>query len=400
MSSFGCLKAPALGMCIYIVGKTGVGKTNTLKNIARHDIEAIKPVVVIDPHGDLFDHCVLHSADREDVLALDFTRLGGVSINPIYLDAETEEDVHLNVTELSDALAHEGYHEWTGPRFAQIFRMAVESLYVLAGSESWANLLDVPRLIEDRSFQREVEALLSDLGRTDLANQWKQHGSMRPEERAEVEQWFSSKFVSLRSSDLFGDATRGEPTVPLREVLSRGGVVLVKIPMVTLGRDVAGFLGSLVVSRIVRYALNGTFLPSVHPASLIVDEFQNFVGEGFTTLIPEARKFNLGLTLANQTLSQLSSFSRFQGMRDDSVRSVLLGNVGSLIVQGVRRADAEILAPELGLPTESVLNVGKHAAILSFTVDGEQWPSFTADLVKAEDTAASVAGRESRSEGR
>lgn len=379
---------------VYVIGKTGVGKTNTLKNIARHDIESQKPVIVIDAHGDLFDYCVLHSADREDLLALDLTKPDSISLNPIYLDARSKADIETNISELSEALAREGYHEWTGPRFAQIFRMVVWSLYILAGDESWASLVDVPRAIEDESFQKDIESRLRVLGERELANQWLQHRSMKREERAEVEQWFGSKFGAFRGSALFAQVTSGEPTVSLQEVLGRGGVVLVKVPMATIGRDVASFLGSLLVGRIVRYALDGTFSSCERHASLIVDEFQNFVGDGFVTLIPEARKFNLGLTLANQTLSQLTAFSRFQGVRDDSVRSVLLGNVGTIVVQGVRRADAEILAPDLAVRAEDLLRIGKHSALLSFTVEGEQWAAFTCDMMKAEGTAGGVASRE------
>ncbi|GAA4232643.1 hypothetical protein GCM10022254_33100 [Actinomadura meridiana] len=366
----------------YIIGRTGVGKTNTLKNLARYDLSRPGPTIVIDPHGDLFDYAVRHATSRSSFLALDFSGDDVPSLNPLYLDAADHQAVDANIEKLIELVRNSMYFQWAGPRFSDLLRLCLQTLVAIADEEAgnWAYLGDVVRLIEDKDHRAWALRQLRKLKRDTLLRRWTLHSRMSETEQAEVEQWFIAKFGDFRVSETLIKATSGRPSANLEEELRRGAAILVKIPQTTLGTGPSRFIGSLIVDRVLQYTMDGAFLTSETPASLIVDEFQNFVGTPFATLIPEARKFNLAITVANQTISQLRNFSQHEGRSSDDLSDTLLGNVGNLIVQGVNKRDAERLADDVGIAPEGLTRIKKYEAAVVLTVDGERLEPFTVDL--------------------
>jgi hypothetical protein len=377
----------------YLVGRTGVGKTNTLKNILRHDLSGDGPVVIVDPHGDLYDYAVRHATLRDPLIALDFTGERVPSLNPIYLDANDETEVLANIEDLIEMAAKAQHFAWAGPRFDDLMRLCLHSLVAAADETNgvWARIGDVPALIEDSDYRDLTVARLSRLGRTDLVRQWNLHERLGTSDRAELEQWFISKFGEFRRPGVLSRATSGKPSVNLDDMLSRGAAVLVKVAQVALGAESSKFLGSFIVKRVLRATMKGAFLGSETPAMLIVDEFQNFVGTSFTTLIPEARKFNLGITLAHQTLSQLSTFSLHEGFRNNDLTQTILGNVGNMIIQGVGSHDAELLGPEVGLTAEALSRIAKYNGVVALTVNGERLEPFTVQMSDSGERPGAVA---------
>ncbi|MDV9171523.1 DUF87 domain-containing protein [Streptomyces sp. W16] len=377
----------------YVIGRTGVGKTNTLKNIVRHDLGGSGPVIVVDPHGDLYDYAIRHSTHRDTLVALDFTSDQVPSLNPLYLDAKDAADVFANIEQYIELTLNSLYFEWAGPRFSDLLRLCLETLVTLADEVvgDWAYIGDVLRLIEDQPYRDAMVSKLKGRGATDLVRRWHLHNRVRDGERAEVEQWFISKFGEFRRPGGLARATLGKPSVNLMNAVRNNAAVLVKVPATTLGQTASRFLGSLVVERILRYAMSGAFIGMETPARLIVDEFQTFVGTSFATLIAEARKFNLGITVANQTLSQLSDFSPHEGRRNDDISQVILGNVGNMIIQGVGRRDAERLATEVGVTADELSRIGKHRALVQLTVNGERLEPFTVDLSASSERPGTVA---------
>jgi hypothetical protein len=377
----------------YVIGRTGVGKTNTLKNIVRHDLRSSGPVIVIDPHGDLYDYAIRHATHRDTLVALDFTSDRVPSLNPLYLDAEDTADVYENIEQYIDLTLNSMYFEWAGPRFADLLRMCLQTLVTLADEVTgdWAYIGNVLRLIEDRPYRDAMVKSLRERGATDLVTRWGLHNRQRDGERAEVEQWFISKFGEFRRPGGLARATSGKPSVNLENAVRNNAAVLVKVPATALGPEASRFLGSLIVERMLRYAMSGAFIGKEAPAWLIVDEFQTFVGTSFGPLIAEARKFNLGITVANQTLSQLSNFSPREGRRNDDISQVILGNVGNMIIQGVARRDAERLAAEVGMTTDDLSRIGKHSALVQLTVNGERLDPFTVALSASSERPGTVA---------
>jgi hypothetical protein len=365
----------------YVIGRTGSGKTNTLKNIVRHDLSRDAPVIVIDPHGDLYDYAIRHVADERQFVPLDFGSLEPISVNPLLLDAEEVIDYERNVEATVDLLAKSQFHEWYGPRFKDLATLCILTTFVASKRNGRIpSLGEVVRLIEDPDARNEAKRILIECGRRDLVLRWRLHEEIKREDRAEVEQWLASRFSDLRLSSVLSGAIEGLPTVSIDGVLRNGGVLLVKVPVNVIGPSASSFLGSLVVSRILRYTTTHGFGEFATPASLVVDEFQNFVNVGFAHLIPEARKYNLSLTLANQTLSQLVRFDEFEGRATVGLRDSILGNVGNLIVQSVGHIDAEALAPELGLSGGQVERIAKHSSATVLTLDGQRTLPFTIDL--------------------
>ncbi|MGK5441070.1 type IV secretory system conjugative DNA transfer family protein [Micromonospora sp. URMC 105] len=383
----------------YVIGRTGVGKTNTLKNLARHDLtrhdqSRQAPVIIIDPHGELFDYAVRHATHRDNLIALDFSKPAVPSINPIYMDATDEDGILRNVESLIEMVVGSMYYEWAGPRFSDLMRLCLQTLVAVANEDAgkWAEFGDILALIEDRKRRTETISTLRRYGRTELVQRWEMHERMKREEQAEVEQWFISKFGDFRRPGPLVEATRGKPSVNLAESLRDGAAVLVKVPRTTLGTGASQFLGSLIVDRVLRYTMEGDFLGFDEPASIIVDEFQNFVGTSFTTLIPEARKFNLGITVANQTLSQLTAFAAREGHVSDSLSQVVLGNVGNMIVQGVGRHDADLIGPEVGISSADLTRIGKYQAVVLLTVNGERLEPFTVRMSDSDERPGVAAG--------
>jgi len=180
----------------------------------------------------------------------------------------------------------------------------------------------------------------------------------------------------------------GQSTVSIAETVKAGGILLVRIPEWEVSASAAAFLGSFVQER-VRLAAYGRWSSIVNkgealPFFLYVDEFQTFATSGFEEIVAEARKFGLGLILANQNLGQLSSFSRFTGTSSSLLREAVLGNVANLVVLGVGSRDAEVLGAELGVEADSVRRIGVYSALVKARVRGEETPTFTLDIPAAE----------------
>lgn len=384
----------------YVIGRTGSGKTNTLKNIVRHDLSLKSAVVVIDPHGDLFDYALRHVVGHREFVSLDFSSNSIPSINPIYLDATDEAGVLRNIDDLVEAMVASTYHEFAGPRFRDIARLCLETLVAVADESSgrFASLTDVTTLIEDRRYRDGEVGKLVGLGRGDLKRRWDAHHRMKLEEQAEVEQWFVSKFSDFRRSTRFQAAVSGRPDISLEACLKNHSALLIRVPTIGLGVGPSRFLGSLIVERVLRYTMERGFNELSDPASLVVDEFQTFVGTSFAQLIPEARKFNLAITVANQTLSQLSNFSAYEGSRSDQMTHAILGNVGNLIVQSVGYADASRLGQELGMSVDDVMRIGKYSAAAVLTVRGLRSRPFTINLYDAGDRPGRVSEATLKSE--
>jgi hypothetical protein len=370
----------------YVVGRTGSGKTNTLKNVVRHDMEEKFPLVVIDPHGELYDYCVRRVGRRIDhLLALDLSdQTFGISINPIYLDATTHEESMRNVDELVEILVRRGRYDWYGPRFSDLFRLAVESLMVREEAEGRAAcFLDIEEFFVDADSREAIRQSMSSLHRPDLAARWRGHNAIGVDDRSQVEQWFLSKLGEFRSSTHLRSALSGTPTVSLVSMLKMPSVILVKIPESQIGVAGASLIGSLLLERIVRFALGGGFTGRSQPVSIVVDEFQKFIGKEFARLVPEARKFNVALLLANQTLSQLSEFDIFRGDVDAGLRDLILGNVGNFIVQSIGHKDATVFGAELEMSAEALGRIDRYEAVVSVTVDGRRYAPFTARMADA-----------------
>lgn len=318
---------------VYIVGKSGTGKSTFLFNLAMGDIQAGEGVAVIDPHGDL----------ATDILdAIPRSRINDVC----YLDAgETEYPVGFNpaarIAPERRALAASGMvaafkHLWSdswGPRLEHFLFHGIAALI----SREHATLLDLPRLYTDDRFRERIAAKITD---PETQRFWhEEYPSYTKQQRAEAAAPILNKAgqftVSPHLRLILGQVA---PRLDLAFTMNSRRILIANLAKGTIGEQAANLLGSLLVSHMQLVAMERGALPPEQrvPFFVHVDEFQTFSSEAFASLLSEARKFATHFCLANQYTDQLSP----------AVRAAVLGNAGTLVVFRVGSGDAELLAPE------------------------------------------------------
>jgi hypothetical protein len=318
---------------VYVVGKSGTGKSTFLFNLAVSDIRAGEAVAVIDPHGDL----------ATDILdAIPRSRINDVC----YLDAgETEYPVGFNpATRIAPerrALAASGMvaafkHLWSeswGPRLEHFLFHGVAALI----SREHATLLDLPRLYTDDRFRERIIAKAFD---PEALRFWhEEYPSYTKQQRAEAAAPILNKAGQFTASPhlrlILGQVA---PRFDLAFTMNNRRILIANLAKGTIGEQAANLLGSFLVSHMQLVAMERGALPPERrvPFFVHVDEFQTFSSEAFASLLSEARKFATHFCLANQYTDQLTP----------AVRSAVLGNAGTLVVFRVGSTDAELLASE------------------------------------------------------
>lgn len=381
----------------YVIGRTGSGKTNLLKEMARQDIEAKSGVAVIDPHGDLVDYLLGHLAGREsETLLLDFGDPEYLPVlNPLDLDVKREgtpeyslsADQTLAIEEFISILVHQSYHEFYGPRFEDIVRLTLEAI-LQPDYPFPPSVLEVAKLLRSRDRRRWLRSRLRDTG---LKQRWDVFESQSDTEIGEVLHWALSKFSEMSEDGVLGQVLAGgESSISINKVVNNSGILLVRLPEWEMSASAANFLGTLIQER-VRRAAFGRWRErrddsgSISAFHLYVDEFQNFVTTGFGDLVAEARKFGLSLTLANQNLAQLNRFSRFTGAPATGVSEALLSNVATFIVLGVSSRDASIVSDEMGVSIAEIRDIGAWTGLIrTLAIDGGPARPFTVNLRDAD----------------
>lgn len=318
---------------IYIVGKSGSGKSTFLFNLAMGDIHAGEGVAVIDPHGDL----------ALDILdAIPHSRINDVC----YLDVtDTERPVGFNpATRIAPerrALAAAGIvsafkHLWSdswGPRLEHFLYHGVAALI----SRQHATLIDLPRIYTDDTFR---EHLLRSLTDPESIRFWREEfpsytKSFRSEAAAPILNKAGQFTASPHLRLILGQIA---PRLDLAFTMNNRRILIANLAKGSIGEQASNLLGSLLVSHLQLSAMERGSLPPGHrvPFFVHVDEFQTFSSDAFASLLSEARKFATHFALANQYTDQLQP----------AIRSAVIGNAGSLVVFRVGSRDAELLAPE------------------------------------------------------
>jgi len=318
---------------VWIVGKSGSGKSTFLFNLAMSDIVTGEGVTIIDPHGDL----------AEDILdAIPRSRINDVC----YLDAgETEYPVGFNpATRIAPerrALAASGIvaafkHLWSdswGPRLEHFLYHGIAALI----SREHTTLIDLARIYTDDRFRDRVVARVSD---PETSRFWQEEfPGYSKQLRADAIAPILNKAGQIAASPhlrlILGQVA---PRLDLSFTMNNRRILIANLAKGTIGEQAANLLGSLLVSHLQLIAMERGALPPQQRVQFFahVDEFQTFSSDAFASLLSEARKFALHFCLANQYTDQLSN----------AVRSAVIGNVGTLVVFRVGSRDAELLAPE------------------------------------------------------
>ncbi len=318
---------------VYIVGKSGSGKSTFLFNLAMDDISRGEGVAVIDPHGDL----------ALDILdAIPRSRINDVC----YLDVtDTERPVGFNpATRIAPerrALAAAGIvsafkHLWSdswGPRLEHFLYHGIAALI----SRRHATLIDLPRVYTDDRFREQVLRSVTD---PETLRFWRgEFPSYTKTFRSEAAAPILNKAGQFTAAPqlrlILGQLA---PKLDLAFTMNNRRILIANLAKGAIGEQASNLLGSLLVSHLQLVAMERGSLPPDQrvPFFVHVDEFQTFSSDAFASLLSEARKFATHFSLANQYTDQLPH----------AVRSAVIGNAGSLVAFRVGSRDAELLAPE------------------------------------------------------
>jgi len=360
---------------IYIIGKTGVGKSVLLQDMILQDIKAGRGVAAIDPHGDLIESILpLIPPERaEDVIYFDPSeseRPMGLNM----LEAYTEEQKHFVCTSII-GLMYKLYDPQKtgiiGPRFEHAIRNAMLTVMVEPG----ASFVEVVRALTDSSF---VQAILPKLQDPIVKRYWTDQIAQTSDfHKSEVLDYIVSKFGRFVTNKMMRNIIgQSKSAFDFRRVMDEGKILLVNLAKGKIGEENSSFLGLILVPKILLAAMSRVDTPEDKRRDffLYVDEFQNFATPDFAQILSEARKFRLNLCVANQ----------FIGQMEDEVKNAVFGNVGTLIAFRVGVTDANYLqhwyTPVFN--ETDLINVDVYNAYVNTIVGNKPVPSFSVDMHK------------------
>lgn len=348
---------------VYIVGKTGMGKSVLLQNMIFTDVHKDRGLAVIDPHGDLAEAVLQFIPKR---------RTNDVTI---FDPSDTDFPIAFNLLEAPEeqrALVASGIISifakiwpdvWSG-RMEHILRNTLLALVEARGQ----TLLGVMRMYANAGFRKSILALVQD---PLVRAFWQDEFERWPiKYRTEAVAPIQNKVGQLLSAPLIRNIV-GQRTSKLniRESMDAGKIIIVNLSKGRIGEDNANFLGSMLVTKFQIDAMSRAEIPEADRRDfhLYIDEFQNFATGSFATILSEARKYRLSLTMAHQYISQLVFDERNTRLRD-----AVFGNCGTLITFQVGSDDAEVLANQFGDRelSQDIIALPKYHAYLRLMIDG------------------------------
>lgn len=379
---------------MYIIGKTGMGKSTLLENMIFSDIQSGKGVAVIDPHGDLIE-AVLRFIPAErtnDVVLFDpADKEYPLSFN--MLTARSPDQFPLVVSGLMSVFTKLWPDVWSG-RMEHILRNTL-----LALIEGQANsMLGILRMFSDDAFRKKVVDHLSD---HHVRSFWEdEYANWSEKYRTEAIAAIQNKIGQLLSVPMIRNIVgQVSSTLSLREAMDTGKIILVNLSKGNIGEDNSAFLGSMLVTKFQLDAMSRTDIPEKERKDfyLYVDEFQNFATESFATILSEARKYRLNLTLAHQYIGQLLIDGK------TTLQDAVFGNVGSMTSFQVGSDDAEVLSMQFEemVSTNDILSLPKYHAYMRLMVGGMASKPFSVSTLpppklESSDERVSVIRRASR----
>lgn len=362
----------------YIVGKTGTGKSMMMLGMIKQDIQSGKGVCLIDPHGDLVDAVFPCIPDdrKEDVYYFDPSDKEYVTgfniLEATTNDPESERDYLLQEV-ISMLLRTVDYDvNMFGPRAQQWTRMGCMTLMALPDG---GTLLEVPRLFEDEKY---LNSTLEKIQDPILVNWWKNNFLPQAEfHKSEMLGYFTSKYSPLISGPQVRNVVgQYKSSFDFKHIMDEGKILLVNLSRGKIGQQNSALLGSMFVSRLLLTAMSRAWSQEEKRRDfyLYVDEFQNFITDSFETILSEARKYNLILTVANQHLAQLKAMGRL----GDKIQRAVFGNVGTLVSFRLG-TDAPTISNELGDPTDdsTLRNLENRYTVTKLLVEDAPTTPFT-----------------------
>ncbi len=366
MRRFG-IKADDRRRHMYLIGKTGMGKSTVLENMIVEDIRAGKGVAVVDPHGDLAEKIIKYIPSNRinDVVYFNPADME----YPIAFNLVEQVDPHLRHLVASGLIGvfQKLWADSWGPRLEYILRNSILAILDFPGS----TLLGVVRMLSDKEYRKKVVANIKD---PVVKSFWeKEFASYADKFASEAVSPIQNKVGQFLSSSFMRNIVgQVKSSIDMREIMDEGKILIMNLSKGRIGEDNSALLGAMMITKIQLAAMSRVDIDESQRRDfyLYIDEFQNFSTESFANILSEARKYRLNLIMAHQYIEQL----------DERVKPAVFGNVGTIIVFRVGAADAEELVKEFTpvFTEEDIVNLPKYEMYLKLMIDGISSDPFSA----------------------
>mgnify|MGYP001106101268 CR=1 FL=1 len=358
------------GRHLYIIGQTGTGKSKLLNLLTLSDIYHNEGMAIVDPHGDFATDMLQYIPEHrlKDVIYFNPTdRDFPIAFNPLEVfDAAFKNDISSEMVGVLKRM----FDSW-GPRLEYILRYTILALLDYPDS----TMLGITRMLTEKEFRKKVIREIQDpVVKAFWVNEF---ASWNDKFANEAVAPILNKVGAFVANPLIRNIV-GQPKsgFDLRKAMDEGKILVVNLSRGQIGEDNAGVLGALIVTKIQLAAMSRANVPleQRRPFYLYVDEFQNFATDSFATILSEARKYALNLTVANQYTSQMQP----------EVRDAVFGNVGSMITFRVGAEDSSALGKYFA-PTfepEDLIKLNNQHILVSMSIDGEKAIPFSAKTLR------------------
>jgi hypothetical protein len=357
---------------MYIIGKTGMGKTTLIENMVIQDIQAGNGVAFVDPHGDSVEKVLnyIPSNRINDVVYLnpadsDFP----IAFNP--LEFVGEKYKHLVASGLMGVFTKIWAGVWSA-RMEYILNNTILALLDTQGS----TLLGIARMLVNKNYRKRIvdnikDPVVKSFWVDEFANY---NDKFRNEAIAPIQNKVGQFLSSAIIRNMVGQT---KSSIDLREIMDSRKILLINLSKGRIGEDNSALLGAMLITKMQLAAMSRVDIPEEDRKDfyLYVDEFQNFATESFANILSEARKYRLNLIVAHQYINQLVT-----DKKNSVVRDAIFGNVGTLICFRVGADDAEFLEKEFD-PTyllNDLVNLTKYQVYLKLMINGVSSTPFSA----------------------
>ncbi|MCF7834929.1 DUF87 domain-containing protein [Candidatus Gracilibacteria bacterium] len=344
---------------MYIVGKTGTGKSTFIANMLKSDMMTGNGLALLDPHGELVDIILEHIPTNRinDVILFDVAD-SDFPLGFNLFQSDTEEGKNLVASGVVSTFKRL-FGNSRGPRLEYILRNVVLSLVEYPN----ATLMHILRVLTDKNFREDVISNVKD--GVVLKFRQTEFNKRNDKQREEAVGPITNKVGQFLSSKLVRNIF-GQPRtkLSLRKAMDEGKIILVNLSKGRIGEDNANMIGSLLVTKFQIDAMSRADIPAHlrRDFYLYIDEFQNFATESFVTILSEARKYKLSLIVANQYTSQLLP----------EIKDAIFGNVGSIISFTLGKDDADVITGQFKemASVNDLISLPKFTAYTRLMIDG------------------------------
>jgi hypothetical protein len=360
---------------LYVIGKTGTGKSTMLANMAINDLKNNEGLCFIDPHGDAID------------ILLNYIPASRINDVVFFNPADGERTVKINLFEGRNiehreliasgivSIFQKLYSYSWGPRLEHFLRNALLTLLQMEN----ARLSDIVDLFTNKEFRKKV---LSQIQDPVIKQFWV--GEFEPLQdrlKNEAVAPILNKVGQFVSSPLVRNVVNADKSsFSIEQIMDEGKILLVNLSQGMLGEDNATLLGAMLITKIQLAAMSRVHIPEEKRRDfyLYVDEFQNFATTSFNKILSEARKYRLNLTLANQYIAQIP----------EEVQKAIFGNCGSMVSFVMGSEDAQVFSREYGdkYTFDDLVSLNRHQIVNRITIDNiisSPFPAYTLPLASS-----------------